>query len=265
MHYVRVFLQIVKYLFKSRFEYPGAWVGGIIAQWFSYGIFMAMVMLTVWNFGSLAGWEPEEVLFMYALWLLTYAIGASFTFNLSLAFREMAINGTMDEAFCRPMPPFLYLLAMNFNIAYVSHITLSAAAMIFSMTRLDISWGAGEWLWFFVTLLSGGLITACMMLLCMFPALRLRSRSPLSMFFWQGREFAQYPITIYPRAIQFIFTAILPFGFVAFYPAQVLLGRQDGLLPGVMMWLAPGVAVILAGATALVWRVVSRKYESAGT
>ncbi|MCL2356075.1 MAG: ABC transporter permease [Defluviitaleaceae bacterium] len=265
MHYVRVFLQIVKYLFKARLEYPGAWVGGIIAQWFSYGIFMVMVMLTVWNFGTLAGWTPEEVLFLFAMYLLAYALGASFTFNLTREFRNMAINGTMDEAFCRPMPPFLYLVATTFNIGYVSHITLSGAAMIFSITRLEISWGAGQWLWLFVTLLSGGMITACLMLLCEFPALRLRSHSPLAMFFWQGREFLQYPLTIYPRPLQFIFTAILPFSFVGFYPVQVLLGKQDGIFPHVTMWLAPAVALILAGATALVWRFVSRGYESAGT
>lgn len=265
MHYVRVFLQIIKYLFKARFEYPGAWVGGIVAQWFSYGTYMAMVLLTVWNFGALAGWEPEEVLFLFSMWLLTYAIGASFTFNLCRSFRDMAVNGTMDEAFCRPMPPFLYLVATTFNIGYVSHITLSGAAMIFSVARLEMSWGAGQWLWFFVALLSGGLITSCLMLLCEFPALRTRSKSPIQMFFWQGREFMQYPLTIYPRALQFVFTTILPFAFTGFYPAQVLLGKEDGLFPQVTMWLAPGVAVVLAGITAICWRIVSRKYESAGT
>jgi ABC-2 type transport system permease protein len=265
MHTFRIFFQIIKYLYRARFEYPGAWLGGIFAQWFSYGISMATVFLMVGNFGTLAGWLPAEILFMYAGWLLSYAIGASFTFNICMNFQHMAIQGTMDEAYTRPMPPFLYLIATTFNIGYVSHITLAGAALIYSMVQLSLSWVVWQWMWFFVMIISGGVITACMILVCEMPSLYTRSKSLTGVFFDSGREFAQYPLTIYPCVIQVIFTTILPFGFVGFYPSQVLIGKHDGLLPQINMWLAPIVASLLVGITALCWRVLSRNYESAGT
>jgi len=265
MHSLRVFLKTVKFLYRAKFEYPGAFLGGIVAQWTSYAIYMAMLVITVWNFGTLMGWEPAHVMFMYSLWLLSYAVGASFTFTLTRAFPQMSIEGTIDEAYTRPVPPFIYLMATHFNTGYISHGSLAAVALWYSMTQLGLSWVFADWLWFVVIIISGAVITACMMLICDMPALRTRSQSPISMFYWQMREFTQYPITIYPRIIQFIFTTILPFGFIAFYPSQVLLGKQDGLLPHINMWLAPGVALVLVGITALCWRVMSRGYESAGT
>lgn len=265
MHSVRVFLTIVKHLYRARFEYPGSFIGGIVAQWFTYGISMVMLFLMVWNFGALAGWEPVEIIFLYAVWLLTYALGASFTFNMCRGFPQMAISGTLDEAYTRPMPPFLYVMATTFNIGYISHIILTTAALVFSILQLGISWTVLQWLWFAVVIICGAVINACMMLICDMPAIRTRSRSPTGLFFWQMRDFTQYPITIYPRAIVFVFTTILPFGFVSFYPIQVLLGKEDGIFPRVTMWLSPVVAVLLIGVTALCWRVLSSKYESAGT
>jgi ABC-2 type transport system permease protein len=265
MYILRVFFTIIKYLYRAKFEYPGAYIGGIVTQWVSYGTFMFMMFLMVWNFGTLAGWLPAEVMFLYGTFLLTYALGATFTFTLCVNFSQISINGTLDEAYTRPVPPFIYLLATHFNTGYISHISLTAVVLGLSISHLGLSWTALQWLWFVVVILNGAVITACMMLICDMPAIRTRSQSPTGMFFWQMREFNQYPITIYPRIIQYVFTVILPFGFISFYPIQVLLGKQDGLLPHVNMWLSPLVATLLVGITALCWRLVSSRYESAGT
>lgn len=266
MHTIRLFCKIVKYRFRALIEYPGAFFGGIFAQWVSYGVEMAMIFLMVWNFGALAGWIPAEVIFMYALWLLSYALGASFTFNICRSFSQMAINGTLDEAFVRPMPPFAYLLATTYNLGYISHVTLTCAALAFSIVRLDVAWTALHWGWLVILVIAGAVIQGCMMLICEMPALRTRSQSPAGMFFWEVNWwFSRYPVTIYPRPVQIIFTSVLPFGFIGFYPVQVLLGKQEGVFAQITIWLSPAVAAALIFITALCWRGLTRRYESAGT
>jgi len=265
MHIVKTFLTIIKCLFRARFEYPGAFLGGIVAQWVSYAISILMIYIMVWNFGALAGWQPVEVIFLYAVGLLTYALGASFTFTMCINFPQMAINGTIDEAYTRPVPPFIYIMATNFNVAYISHISLTAVVLGVSIFQLGLSWTIFQWLWFVVLIISGAIITGCLMLICDMPAIRTRSQSPTSMLFWQVRAFNEYPIIIYPRPFQLLFTTVLPFGFVAFYPIQVLLGRHDGIFPQLTRWLSPLVAVLTIGVTVLCWRILSSKYESAGT
>jgi len=255
----------MKHLYKAKFEYPGSFISGIIAQWLSYGVTMVMLVLMVWNFGALAGWQPVEILFMYAVWLLAYALGASFTFNMVRNFSQMSINGTLDEAYVRPMPPFLYLMATHFNVGYISHILITIAALVFSIIQLGISWTVLQWLWLVVIIVCGAIVSGCLMLILEMPGLRTRSSSPIAMFYWQTWSFAQYPITIFPRAIVLAFTTVLPFGFMSFYPVQVLLGIEDGIFPRVTMWLSPVVAALLIGITALCWRACSNNYESAGT
>jgi len=266
VHTFLLFLKIIKYRFRALIEYPGAYIAGIIAQWLSYGIEMVMLFLIVWNFGALASWIPDEVIFLYAIWLLTYALAASFTFNLCRGFPQMAINGTLDEAYIRPMSPLIYLFATTFNLGYISHIIITTAALIFTITRLNLVWSAFQWCWLFILIITGALIQGCMMLICDMPALRTRSQSPTGMFYWDVNWwFSQYPVNIYPRPLQLIFTSLLPFGFISFYPVQVLLGKQEGILPQLTIWLSPVVAVILVIITVFCWRGITHRYESAGT
>jgi ABC-2 type transport system permease protein len=265
MFMLRLFGKIVKYKFYAQIEYPGSYLLGIIAQISGYGIEMAMIFLTVWRFGTLAGWLPPEVVFMFAAWLLSYAVGASFTFNICMGLRDYAVNGTLDEAFIRPVKPFFYLIATNYNLGYIAHIVVASAALAVSVVQLAVSWNFFQWLWLFITIIAGAVICGCMMLILEFPALKTRSRSPVGVLYWGLWEVHRYPITVFPRAIQFIFTAVLPYAFISFYPTQVLLGKQDGLFAPVSLWLSPAVAVLLLGLTALCWKMASRNYESAGT
>ena len=142
---------------------------------------------------------------------------------------------------------------------------LALIVLAVSISQLDVVWSALHWIWFVVIIISGAVIQACMMLLCDMPALRTRSKSPTGAFFWEGSRFTQYPLSIFPRPVQFIFVTVLPFAFVNFYPVQLLLGKRDGIFADVAVWLAPAVAALLVGATALVWRKVISRYESAGT
>jgi len=265
MQTIKLFLQIIKYQFLAQIEYPGAYLAGIAGQWAAYGVELFLIFLMVGNFGTLAGWSAPEVVFLFAIWLLTYAIAATFTFNLCRNFGELVVNGTMDESLIRPMPPFLYLVATHINLGYLSHITLTTIALIFSILRLELSWSMAQWGWLIVMIVFGSLITACIMMLCEMPALKTKSRSPFSPLFWETRVFTQYPITIYPEILQFIFSTILPLAFINFYPAQALLGKTDGLGMPVTIWLSPLIALALVVITFMCWKKMSKYYESAGT
>ncbi len=265
MYLMKLFFRIVKLRFLSLIEYPGSYVMGILAQWLSYGIEAVLIVLTVSRFGALAGWSPDEVIFLYAVWLLTYAIGASFTFNITRDLANLTINGTLDESLTRPVPSMFFLIATNFNLGYVSHMTLSLGVLIYAASRLSPHWGAGQWAWLVALVISGSTVTGCMMLLLNLPALRLKARSPLSVFFWEGRRFAQYPLAIYPRPLQALFASALPFGFIGYYPLLGLMGKTDVVFGQTLTYLSPVIAVGLVALTVVCWNHAIKRYESAGT
>ncbi|MCD8574842.1 MAG: ABC transporter permease, partial [Erysipelotrichaceae bacterium] len=74
-------------------------------------------------------------------------------------------------------------------------------------------------------------------------------------------DFAKYPITIFPTLIQTMITYVVPFAFVSFFPASVLLNQASGL----SILFQSTLACMITGSCALwVWNKGLRGYESSG-
>lgn len=265
MYKLKLFARIVKLRFLAKIEYPLAYLMGIAAQWFAYGTEVILAMIMVSTFGALNDWLPMEIVMLYGLWLVTYAIGAAFVFNTVNQMPQMAISGMMDEALVKPIPPLFFLIATNFNVGYISHLLLGSGVIAWSYLELGLGWHIGQWLWFVVLILSGAAIMGATMFIFALPALKLRARSPLSTVYFEGRSFSKYPLSIYPKVIQFFLTCLLPYGFTAYYPMMALLGKSDPWTGRGLVFLSPGVAVALVWLAGYCWRRTISKYESAGT
>ena len=74
------------------------------------------------------------------------------------------------------------------------------------------------------------------------------------------REFVRYPLTIFPKGFQIIFTFIIPFGFVSFYPATYLLKKEEYNLPLIL----PLVLVFFVVIGSFVWKKGVANYNGTG-
>ena len=77
-----------------------------------------------------------------------------------------------------------------------------------------------------------------------------------------GREVSSYPINIYVKWFANIFTFILPFGMVNYFPLQYLLGREN-----VPFWygLSPLATLVFMGFSFLIWKIGLKQYASTGS
>lgn len=85
----------------------------------------------------------------------------------------------------------------------------------------------------------------------------------LDFLLFRVKEFTNYSLTIYPKAIQFLLTYILPFAFINFYPVSFLLGKEvpEGF-PAVLPYLTPVVGAICFALSVLLWNRGLRHYKS---
>lgn len=80
-------------------------------------------------------------------------------------------------------------------------------------------------------------------------------------FTMQIKEIAKYPITIYPKVMQFIFTYIFPVAFVAFLPMRMIVG-QINIYFIVLLPVVAGIFFLIAKS---IWMWGLRHYGSTGT
>lgn len=258
-----LFWHFARLRMRERMEYRSAYLAGMVAQILAYVADFLVIWVLVRRFGTLAGWGWEEIALLWAFNLLSYAIGAAFTFCQS-ELEGLVQGGTFDGYLVRPLNPYLAFTAQRFNVGYLGHILLASGILAWALTNLDIDWTPSSVLFLVLALAGASLLQAAVLTLVGAWAFMFVRAQFLFGFASTLRSFVTYPITIYGAAIQVVLTAIVPFAFVNFYPASVLLDKDGQLFPSWTGWLTPLVGLAAFLGAYRVWMRGVNRYQGAG-
>jgi ABC-2 type transport system permease protein len=258
-----LFWKFIKVKIKIQIEYRGAFLLGVWGQISAYAAEYLVVWLFLQKFQTLNGWTWTEVVFMYSLNLLTYAIGASFMFSLTRLDR-MVMTGDFDTYLTKPINPLFYYTANQFSVGYVAHILISMGMLLWSIQHVNIGWSLQSVLLLILFLISGTLLQAAAFLIVGSIVFLITNTQFLFSFFFSIRQFISYPLSLYEKIIQVVFTIIFPLAFVNYYPATILLSKHDHMFTSWIGLLTPFVSIIFCGIAYTLWRYGLNKYESAG-
>ena len=89
-------------------------------------------------------------------------------------------------------------------------------------------------------------------------------RSIGATFRWLGTNLTQYPISIYPAALRWLLTFIIPAALLNYYPTMYMLNRRSGTLPEILFWIAPLALVFLRFTSFCMYRRAERAYQGSG-
>ncbi len=258
-----LFWHFMRLRMRERMEYRGAFLIGLLAQGLAYVAEFTVIWVLVNRFGTLGGWGWEEVAFLYALNLMSYAIGAAFTYSQT-ELENMVQKGTFDNLLTRPINPYLNLAAQQFNVGYIGHIVVSIGILVWALGNLDVAWSLWNGFFVVLALIGASFIQAAIMTLLGAWSFIFVRATFLFGFAGTLRTFITYPITIYSAAIQVVLTVVIPFAFVNFYPAAVLLDQDGQLFPGWIGWLTPLVGALVFLLSYRVWMGGVNRYSGAG-
>ena len=225
-----------------------------------------VIYLTLLKFDSINGWNIYEMLFLFSILFLTYAIVVALFADMR-DFSSMIREGKLDRLLVRPRGILIQLVLNNADVlATAGHGTLGILLFIFSAGKVGIHWNVVTVLYYIGTIIGGVLIQGGIFMffsaLCFY---FVETGSIREIFYWNMRKFAGYPISIYNKLIQTILIYIVPFAFVNYFPAQYLLRKEDmAFYPGIYMYLAPIVGVVVFCLAYCFWTVSIKRYTSTG-
>ncbi len=260
-HYLNLYWYFLLQRFKILMEYRVNFLIGASSTIF----LQASSLLTIWvvmsRIPSLNGWNFNEVLLIYGLVTLAKSINHMFADNLWTLGRQYIRSGGFDRFLVRPIDPLFHLLADRFCHDGIGNFLVGLALVAKASSALGIPWTLGNLFYLFVVVISGGCIFIALNLLTGVSAFWIMDAVPVIRVIFDNHLFAQYPLTIYPKAINILLTWIIPYGFCSFYPASYLLGHPIGYLA----WLSPLVAVILLFIGYRFWLFGLAHYTSTGS
>lgn len=245
--------------------YRWSFLANCISQALDYSVTFLLMWIMISAFHTMNGWNPYEVMLLYAFSLFAYGIAGTFFFNILNLVPGQILRGTFDDVLVKPVKILPYLISSSFICNYAAHMTLSTIVVAVCMKALNLSLT-----WRFLgmaaeILLFGSLIYAGLFLLVTASAFFAAKIDALFQIMYFFREVSYYPVSVFPRVIQVIVTTLVPYGFVNYYPLRALLGKEDDVIFGRAAAWGPLVAVLFFTAACFIFVRSAKCYKSSGS
>lgn len=262
LRYARLYAHFFAQNLKTKLEYRLDFVLGIAATLLQQLVGIAFIGIVFMRITDVRGWGVYEVALIYGLAGAARGINEFLFDNVWYMSWIYVREGKFDHLLHRPVQPLFHLLADRVETHGIGSLALGLTITFVSWANLGIPFTAGRVAFLAVILLSGAVIHFAINLTITsisFWLIDMRHLlSTIDSFSFLGK----YPITIYPRFIQTVITWILPYAFVAFFPAALIIGKAGYVGMGLASPLVAAAA--LAGSIWVFHRGLS-VYESTGT
>ncbi len=258
-----IYLAYFAQFFKARLAYRADFLASLAANVVvgASGMLFIVFLIDGNQVQALRGWSREQVLFIYGYSMIGMAIFNTVALNLYSFADRYVIQGNFDRVLLRPLNSLCQVLFESFNIEAAGSLCLGIAVIFYSARKLHLVFGPWDYLWLVISGISGGIILLSVFVLLASQSFHFEDRLGVTAPVYNLINFSRYPLTIFHPVIQFILSWVVPFGFVAFYPATHFF-RQSQF--AVFCYLTPVVAVFSFGIASASWCFGVSRYSSTG-
>lgn len=226
---------------------------------------LAFIGVIIFAFGDIGGWGLVEVAFVYGIRSMGHALHGFLSGQLwdtDTVIRE----GEFDRYLLRPVNPLVQLLTRRFTVTAFGDLAFGLVVLVVTARMAPVTWSLGSVTYLIIAVVGSAFLESAVMLAIASSSFRLLVSTPLLQVADRVFvTFGPYPLTVFPRAVAYLLTFVLPLAYAAFFPAAVLLGRTDDLF--VPIWLAlasPAVGLLLYVAAVILFHRQLRHYASPG-
>lgn len=265
---IKIYFKLILVQIRSQMEYRISFWMELISTAILDGSYFLALALILERFGNIAGWTLGEIAFIAGLAEMGFALMDLFFsgFDPSI-FSELVRLGKFDQLLLRPVNISLQVLGSRFLLRRLGRFLEGLVILVIGLSLAQIHWTIGKVLYLPVVLVSivvgmGALFMAGATLIFW----TVQPVEVVNVVTYGGNELMSYPMTIYPRWIQRIFTYIFPLIFLNYLPALYFLDKPGFLnFPHFTSFLAPAAAAVMIFAAFQFWKFGLKHYQSTGT
>lgn len=263
---LRAYAALLGGQFRSAASYRASFVVELISNVGSTVLDVVTVFVLFGAATEVGGFTLGEAVMMTAIAAAGFVL-ADFTVGNVERIKFYVRTGTLDAVLVRPLGVLPQLLLMDLPVRKALRVVFGIAMIGVALALNDVDWTPAR-----VFLMIAAPVAAAVFFGAIFVGTAslafwwVESGEIGNGFTYGGRDFTSYPITVYSGWFRGLFAYAMGFGFVAYQPSLVLLGRADPL--GLPVWAgysSPLVALLAAMIAAAAWRTGVRHYRSTGS
>lgn len=266
---LQLYARFLRTYLKSQLEYRFAFFGDIFVNMMTFVTLYLSFWVLFNTFPTMNGWSYWEVVFLYNLNLLTYAISSLFFWAPMKHVEHAVRSGEFDQFLVRPLTPLKLLVFRQFQHTFIGHIIVAVTVMVLCTIHLQIHWTIGNILFLIFCVAGGTLIQAGIIIIAASSAFWVvRSGTVVDISIYAIRNFINYPISIYGRSVQLLLTFVIPYAFVNYYPAAAFFGKDQAgssELSHLYSYSSLGIGAVLFVIAVRVFTFGVKRYDSTGS
>ncbi|SHI22282.1 ABC transporter permease [Desulfosporosinus lacus] len=262
---MKMYFYMIGVSIRTQLQYRYAFVMNILGWAMTYAGTAITMWVLLYSFGAIEGWSFWELLFLFALSVLSWGVCVVFFFHFRML-DQFIVQGTFDRFLVRPIHPFFHFMAMKFDVGAFGQFLFSIIAVAMAYNQLDLHWNVWQWFVFLGAVIGGTLIQGGLLIVISAMAFwTTRSERLYWVIMWPAKSLMNYPLSIYPRVVQVLVTFVLPFAFVNYLPALLLLGKTRGIYSPYWGFFSSLVGAVFFWLCFQLWMLGLNRYKSAGS
>lgn len=258
---VKVYIENMKLCLKSELEYKSSFILTFISQIGVFFTYYFIILSLFQKFDNIKGFTLYEVLLCFAI--ITFGFSFNETFFRGIdRFEKFIINGSLDRLLVRPRGILFQVIASEVQFIKVSRIIQALIIYVIALSHLNIEYNIVNILLMISMLISSIILFFGIFLLtASYCFITIHGLEIRNLFTDGGKHMAQYPIGIFKKGFVFIFTFVIPYASVNYYPLLYLLGKSDNIL----YLFSPLLVIIYLIPCFLAFKIGLKHYSSTGS
>lgn len=259
-HTLRIYRRSLGAHVRSLLEYEADFWVLIVAGALFQGLNLLFLSAVFAHVPSLNSWTYAEAVLLIGVWGVIGGLSPLF-FEGAWRLSWMVNQGRLDYPLVRPAPVPAQVFSNGIGLHGIGDVVTGAAMTGWALAHVAVDWTVWTVLLGLVLFASAAAIHLSIITMSTSAAFWITGPYPfIAVTLHTFEDMVKYPLSIYGLGVRAVYTFVIPFGFVTFYPASWLLGREHGWVG----LLTPLVAVCCVMLARLVFRRGLRRYESAG-
>lgn len=256
-----LYLRSILIYIKSDMEYKSSFLMTIFASMVSAIIEVLATIILLDRFKEIGGYTIEQVMIFTGIAVFGNAITEMFAKGLDI-FHKQVKNGILDRALLRPRSITLQVLCSDFQFSKIGRTIGGLALMIYALINANISWTIYKALVLLMVILGSIVVNYSMILLkASFSFWTIEGMEVMNIITYGGRMLSSYPLSIYKKWFRNLFTYIIPYGLICYYPLVYLMGKSDNAFYGI----TPIFTLIFLALGYKIWNFGLKSYQSVGS
>lgn len=258
---VKVYIESMKLQLKAQLEYKTSFILTFISQIGVFFTYYFIILALFQKFDNIKGFTLYEVLLCFSIINFGFSFNETFFRGID-KFDKFIINGSLDRLLVRPRSILFQVMSNDMDFVKISRIIHSLIIFFIAISHLNIEYNLiNIFLLISMFLSSVILFFGIFLLMASYCFITIHGLEVRNLFTDGGKHIAQYPIGIFKKSFIFIFTFIIPYAGVNYYPLLYLLGKSNNTL----YLFSPLLTVVYLIPCLLSFKIGLKHYSSTGS